>query len=501
MQEFGAAFINILTPWPLFLTALGTFLGITVGAIPGLTTGMLIILTIPLTYTMDPTNALILLTSMYVGGISGGQISAILLGMPGTPAAVLTTFDGFPMAQKGQPGRALGLGIGASFIGGLVSWIFLALLAKPIADVAVYLGPFDYFSLVLMALVLIASISRGSLIKGLFSAFFGMAIALPGVDPATGSIRLSFGFHQMEDGFKLMPVLIGVFALGQILNEIVDIERRFTLLKMKMKGILMGWQDFKSGWINLLRSSLIGTWVGILPGIGGNIGSIVAYSAAKNFSRVPEKFGEGSEEGIIASECANNATIAGALIPLISMGIPGSIVDIFLMGGMMVHGVEPGPMLSTSHPKIFYGIIVATLLANILMFLMMTGGVAIVAKLTKIPKGYTLPVIMVFCVIGAYGEGNRIFDVWVLLAFGVVGFVMKKAIIPEAPFIIGAVLAPIAELKLRTGLQASGGSYLPLITRPISCIFLIFSLIFLFWPLLSKWFQMKMAATKMSNDR
>ena len=486
MQELGAAFANLLTPWPFFLAVMGTFLGITVGAIPGLTTAILIVLTLPFTYTMDPVHVLILLTSMYVGGISGGQISATLLGMPGTPAAVLTTFDGFTMARKGQPGRALGLGIGASFGGGLISWIFLALLAKPLADVAVLLGPFDYFGLVMMAMVLIASVSRGSLIKGLVSGFFGMLIVLPGVDPAAGDLRLTFGFHEMEGGFKLMPMLIGVFAVGQIFTEIVDIEQKFTLVKMRLRGILMSVQDIKAQAINLLRSSLIGTWIGILPGIGGSIGSIMAYTMAKNMSKTPERFGEGSEEGIIASETANNATIAGALIPLISMGIPGSIVDIFLMSGMMIHSVEPGPMLATAHPDIFYGIISAALVADILMFLIMTGTVRFIAKFTKIPKGYTLPVIMVFCVLGAYIEGNRMFDVWVLLAFGGVGFVMKKTAFPAAPFIIGAVLAPIAEVKLRSGLQISGGSFLPLITRPVSCVFLIASALFLLWPLFAK---------------
>ena len=283
-----------------------------------------------------------------------------------------------------------------------------------------------------------------------------------------------------------MPILIGVFAVGQIFAEIVDIELKFTLIGMRWRGILMSVQDIKAQAINLLRSSLIGTWIGILPGIGGSIGSIMAYTMAKNMSKTPERFGEGSEEGIIASESANNATIAGALIPLISMGIPGSIVDIFLMSGMMIHSVEPGPMLATAHPDIFYGIISTALVADILMFLIMTGTVGFIAKLTKIPKGYTLPIIMVFCILGAYIEGNRMFDVWVLLAFGGVGFVMKKTAFPVAPFIIGAVLAPIAEVKLRSGLQISGGSFLPLITRPISCVFLITSALFLLWPLFTK---------------
>ncbi len=483
MEHLLTAIGALLTPWPFFLVVLGTFLGITVGAMPGLTTGMLILLTIPLTFTMDPVHALILLISMYIGGISGGQISAVLLGMPGTPAAVLTTFDGFPLARQGQPGRALGLGIGASFIGGMISWLFLVMLAKPIADVSVYLGPFDYFSLVLMAMVLIAAVSRGSLIKGLISGFFGMMVVLPGIDPAAGGLRLTFGFHAMDGGFKLMPILMGVFVIGQVLSDIVEIRGKYEPIVTRIKGSIMSLRDIKVQGVNLVRSSFIGTWIGILPGIGGNIGSIVAYTVAKNFSRTPEKFGHGSEEGLVASETANNATICGALIPLISLGIPGSIVDVFLISGMMVHNVDPGPLLSTSHPDIFYGIIAAALLANIVMFLIMTGAVGFVSRLMIVKKEYILPVIVVLSVIGAYAEGNRLFDVWVLMGFGAIGFVMHRASIPKAPFIIGAVLAPIAEVKLRSGLQISGGDFVPLITSPFSAVCLLISLGFLMWPL------------------
>ncbi|MCK5330188.1 MAG: tripartite tricarboxylate transporter permease, partial [Candidatus Marinimicrobia bacterium] len=281
MHEIIVGIGNIFTPWPLFFTVLGTILGIIVGAIPGLTSAMLIALTLPLTYYMSPVNAMILLVSMYVGGISGGQIGSILLGMPGTPSAVITTFDGYPMARAGKPGRALGLGIGASFFGGLFSWTFLVLLARPLSEIAVRFGPFEYFALVLMAMVLIASISQGTMIKGILAGLLGMLVAMPGVDPSAGSIRLTFGFHAMDAGFRLLPILMGVFAVGQIFTEIVSIERRMSSIKMSMKGILMSLKDWESQAVNLLRSSLIGTWVGILPAIGGNIGSVLSYTAAK----------------------------------------------------------------------------------------------------------------------------------------------------------------------------------------------------------------------------
>jgi putative tricarboxylic transport membrane protein len=347
-----------------------------------------------------------------------------------------------------------------------------------------------------MAMVLIASISQGSMVKGILSGFLGMLVAMPGVDPSTGGVRLTFGFHAMDAGFRLLPILMGVFAVGQIITEIISVERRMSSIKMSMKGILMSLNDWKSQAVNLLRSSLIGTWVGILPAIGGNIGSVLSYTAAKNMSKNPERFGKGAEEGIIASETANNATIGGALVPLISMGIPGSVVDVFLLAALLVHGIQPGPLLFTSNPEIVYTIMATMFVANIFMFLIMTGTVKYIAKISMVPKAYILPVILVFCIIGSYAQANRMFDVWVLLIFGVVGFVMRKASIPHAPFVIGLVLTPIAEQNFRTGLMISGGSLLPLFTRPVSLIFLLISVLFLIWPLISAWRRRKKSQAK-----
>ena len=485
MAELLPEIANIFTPVPLFFTLLGTILGILVGAIPGLTGAMLIALTLPLTFFMEPVTALILLVSMYVGSISGGQVASILLRMPGAPSAVMTTFDGYPMARDGKPGRALALGIGASFFGGLVSWIFLVLLTEPLSEIAVKFGPFEYFTLVLMALVLIASVSQGSLAKGILAGFLGMLVAMPGVDPSAGGIRLTLGFHELDDGFKLLPVLMGVFVVGQIISELVDIERKAVQVESSLSGILMSLRDWKNHFVNLVRSSLIGTWVGILPAIGGNIGSVLAYTTAKNLSKSPEKFGKGSEEGIIASEAANNATIGGALIPLISMGIPGSVVDVFLLAALLVHGIQPGPLLFVNNADIVFAIMAAMIVANVFMLLFMTSAVKYIAKISRLPKTYILPGIMMFCVIGAFALANRMFDVWVLLIFGVIGYAMRRAAIPQAPFIIGLVLAPIAEQNLRTGLQITGGSLMPLITRPVSLTFLIVSILFLVWPFVS----------------
>jgi putative tricarboxylic transport membrane protein len=482
----------LLTPWPFFLTLLGTALGIIVGAIPGLTGAMLIALTLPLTFYMQPVHAVILLVSMYVGAISGGLITATLLRMPGTPASVMTTFDGYPMARAGRPGRALGLGIGASFVGGLISWVALLLLAKPLSIIATRFGPFEYFTLILMAMVLIASVSQGSLIKGLISGFLGMLASMPGVDPSTGAPRLTWDYYMLNSGLKLLPVLIGVFAVSQIIADIVDLNRKTERVEMSGRGIVMSLRDWKEQAFNLIRSSVIGTWVGILPGVGASIGSVLAYTTAKNMSKTPQKFGRGSEEGIVASEAANNATVGGALIPLIAMGIPGSVIDAILIGALMIHSIQPGPTLFLTNADVVWAMIAACLVSNVLMFVLMTGTVGYVARLMYVPRTMLLPVIMVFCVVGTYALDNTMFDVWVMLGFGVLGFMLERAKIPLGPFVIGFVLAPLAEAKLRSGLMMTAGSLEPMFTRPLPVLFLLIALALLVWSLYGDWKRNRM---------
>ncbi len=485
--ELLDAIHSFLAPWPIFLMMLGTSLGIVVGAIPGLTGAMLIALALPLTFAMDGPAAMVLLVSMYIGSISGGLITATLLRMPGTPASIMTTLDGYPLAQKGQPGRALGLGMMASFVGGLISWFFLVLLAKPMTDFATHLGPFEFFSLVLMALVLIASVSGESLLLGLLSGFLGILATLPGVNPATGELRMTFGLQELDDGLKLLPVLIGVFALSQILRDIIDLEKPVEKLKVSTSGLWMRFEDWRKQAVNLVRSSCIGTWVGILPGIGANIGSVLAYAAARNVAEDPEEFGDGAEAGIVASEAANNATIGGALIPLVSLGIPGSVIDAILLGALVLHGLQPGPLLFRNHPDIFYTIIITMLVANGFMLVFMMASVRWLARLVDVRRAYLLPVILVFCIVGSYGLANRVFDVWVMLAFGLIGFAMESAKIPLAPFVIGFVLAPEAEKNLGKGLITSGGSYWPIITRPISATFFVLAVLMFLWPIYRRW--------------
>jgi len=472
----------LTTPMGLFLICLGTALGITVGAIPGLTGAMVIALTLPLTYSMDAGEAMMLLVGMYVGSISGGLITATLLRMPGTPASVMTTLDGYPLAKSGQPGRALGLGIMASFVGGMVSWVFLISLSRPMADLSTKFGPFEFFSLVMMALVLIASVGGASISRSLFSGLLGILCAMPGVAEATGEVRMTFGFEELNGGLKLLPVLIGLFAVSQVITEVLRLGQPLERVAVSNQSLMPGASDWRTHSGNMLRSSLIGTWIGILPGIGANIGSVTAYSTARTFSKKPEDFGHGSEEGIIASESANNATVGGALIPLVAMGIPGSVIDAILLGALVLHGLQPGPQLFRQNPTLIYTIMGTYFIANIFMFVFLVVAARYIARLVDVPRAFLIPVILTFCVVGSYALGNRFFDVWIMLLFGLVGFQLERWTIPLAPFVIGFVLGPVAEKNLCAGLMSSGGSWLPLVTRPMSVVFLLLSAALLIIP-------------------
>ena len=493
----GGGIWHVLTPTTLPYLLGGVLLGIVVGAIPGLTGSMLIALSLPATFFLTPEQAMVLLVAEYVGSISGGLISATLLRMPGTPASVMTTLDGYPMAKNGQPGRALGLGTLSSFVGGMVSWVFLVLLTIPLAAAAVHFGPWEFFTLVLLALVLISAVGEGSTIRALISGLLGVLLALPGEDPSVGMPRLTLGLPSFEGGFALLPVLVGVYAISQIIGDMLNADSRPKKIGVQVNSVAIKFNDLIKHGTNLLRSSVIGTFVGILPGVGANIGSVLAYLVAKTTSKTPEKFGTGAEEGIVAAEAGNNSTVGGALIPLISLGIPGSIADAFLMGAMIIHGITPGPLLFSTNASLVYVIMGATVIANIVMFIMMMGLIRYIRRVADIPIYQLLPPILIFCVVGSFALNNRMFDVWVMVACGLLGFLMERAKVPLAPFVIGFVLAPIAEAKLRTALQISGGSYMPIFDRPIAVVLVVCSIVLLFLPM---WGYFKRKRNSASNS-
>ena len=468
---------------PLAIMLGGVMLGIAVGVMPGITAGMLLALALPFTYAMNSVDAVTLLVAMFVGGVSGGLVTATLMRIPGEPNAIMTTLDGYPLARRGFPGRALGLGNAASIVGGVLSWAALVLLTAPLAKAAIVFGPWENFALVLMALALITSLSRDSFLKGMIAALLGVLLAMPGVDETSGHVRLTFGIDALTNGFQLLPVVVGMFALSQIVADTLHVDQGTDHVRANMRGIVISLRDYVvHGW-NMLRSALIGIWIGVLPGVGATVASIVAYSTAKSVSRSPEAFGTGSEEGIVAAESANNATTGGTLIPLLALGIPGGLADAILLAALVIHNLKPGPLLFTTNPEIVNAIMATHLAAHVAMFALMTVGCVLFARLMLVPRAFLFPLVIVFCVVGAYAPDGQMSDVWIMLVFGAAGLALEYARFPLAPFVVGFVLGPLAEAKLRTALMTSAGSMLPLVQRPIALTLTLVAVVTCLWPL------------------
>src|SRR5699024_5193579 len=457
----------------ILLIVAGVFLGLVFGSIPGLTATMAIAICLPITYGMDSVAGMSLLMGLYIGGVSGGLIPAILLKLPGTPSSIATTFDGYPMAQKGEAGKAFTYAITASFFGGLISIIALMLIAPPLGRVALQFGPFEFFAIVVFSLTLISSLSGDSIIKGILAAALGIVFGMVGSAPIDAFPRFTFGFDSLDAGFDLLPVLIGLFAVSEILitaEQKVKNNKKKKIDKIQYRVKL---KEFLSQKWNFLRSTLMGLGIGILPGIGGGTANIIAYATAKNVSKTPEEFGKGHPGGVVASESSNNAAIGGALVPLISLGIPGDTVTAMLLGGLVLHGLQPGPMLIQNHGDVVYGIFAALIIANILMALFLFLGMRVFVKLLSIPQQILLPIILILCVVGAFGVNNRIFDVGSLIFFGIIGYFMIKGKVPLTPLVLGFILGPILETNLRRGLMLSEGSFVPFLTEPIAAAFLL----------------------------
>lgn len=466
---------EILTPLSIILCMLGVFVGIIFGAIPGMTATMAIAIFLPITYALDLIDSLGLLLGLYVGGISGGLVPAILMNIPGTPSSICTTFDGYPMTQKGQGERALKVGITASLIGGAFSLAILYFFAPVLASVAIDFSSVEKFLIILFALTVIASLSSGSLLGGIFSGFLGVFISLIGFFADNNQLRLvpSFLENQLYYGFALLPVLIGLFAITQILQEAEKGMKSANHQTFEFdKREKFSFKVFKGQWINTLRSSAIGTFVGILPGVGGSAASILAYSQTKNFSKNPDRLGKGEPEGVIASEASNNGLTGGALIPLLSLGIPGDSTTAVLVGAFLLQGIQVGPLFITQNPDLWSGIVWALVIANIVMFLLMFLAIKYMAKIVFVPKQIIYPIIIVMCVVGAYAINNGVlFDVWTLVLFGLAGYVFAKIGIQVAPFLIGFILGKDLEKYFIDSLKGSGGDLTIFFTKgPIALV-------------------------------
>ncbi len=474
-ELFAQGIANVFSLQIFLLVTIGVAVGIVFGAVPGLTAVMAIALSLPMTYGMGPAAGLSLLVALYVGATSGGLISAILLKIPGTPSSIATTFDGAPMMDKGEGAKALGVGIVFSFIGTVLSIAALMFIAPYLARAALSFGPHEYFAIAIFSLTLIATLSTGSMIKGIFSGVLGFAVSTVGIAPVDATRRFTFGFVELNAGFSILTVLVGMFAIAEII-KVAESSKSNGEVKspiiVKIKGFGFSLKEFFGQIPNALRSSVIGISIGILPGIGAGTSNIISYIVAKNRSRTPEKFGKGTIEGVVASESANNAGIGGALIPLLTLGIPGDAVTAILLGGLMIHGIQPGPMLFITQGGLVYTIFAALILAAVMMLVLEFWGLRIFIRLLAIPKHILLPVIVVLCAVGAFGLASRIFDIWTILGFGILGYAFVKGGIPTAPFIIGFILGPMAETNFRRALQLANGDATSFITNPISGAFL-----------------------------
>ena len=474
-------FLSTITSELILFSMIGMLVGVIAGAIPGLNGGMAMALTLPLTFYMEPVSAQGLLIGMYVGGVSGGLISGILIGVPGSPTSVMTTLDGHAMAKKGEAPRALSLGIGASFIGGIMGWLILAFLSVPLAAVALNFGNFETTALVITGILLIAAVGTGSLSKALLAGALGALCSIPGLDPIDATPRLTMGIKDLQSGFSLIPVILGVFAFAPILHDLLTSKsapppqisatnnmKKYFFEVLKYPG-------------NLFRSSLIGTAIGALPGVGAAIGAIVSYSIARITSKNSKAFGSGEPEGIVAAEAANNATVMGALIPMISLGIPGSAADVILIAALTLQNIQLGPLMIVDHPKEFYGIISAAMIANFAMLFFMVLASRHLLIVLKMPRYILTPAILFFCMVGTLTYSNNPFELWVFFGFAGVGMVFLSAGIPLPAFVIGFVLTPIGEEAVRAAMMESNGSLMPFITRPVPLVLLSLSLLAVLW--------------------
>lgn len=484
MDAFLLGLAQIVEPWTLLYMAMGSLAGIVAAAIPGFTVTMAIVLTLPLTFAMPPLQGVAVMLAVYVGGYTGGLISAALLGIPGTPSSVATTFDAFPMARRGEPGRALALGVWASFFGTIISTAVLVAAAPPLARVAVRLGPWEYFSLIVFALTIVASLVGASVLRGLIAGVIGLALALVGPDPIMGRPRFTFGVEMLAPGLPFLVVLIGVFAISQLMSEVEnprEVRSDAALITgridFRMWSVM---REVLSRPVNLLRSSLLGVFVGAVPGAGGSIANLLTYDQAKRASSTPERFGTGTPDGVVASEAGNSATSGGGLIPLIALGIPGSAVDAILLASLMVHGIGVGPRLMMDNPDLVYGMFIALAVASFLMLVICMTTMRFFLRVTEIPVWAVVPVVVVCCAVGSFALNNRLSDVYLLGFVGALGYALKKLDYPLAPLVLGVILGPIAETNLRRALMTDG-DWTAFFTRPISLGLLLAALLSIAW--------------------
>ncbi|MFZ5966062.1 MAG: tripartite tricarboxylate transporter permease [Bacillota bacterium] len=489
-------FADILQLKVLFMVVLGVTGGIMVGSLPGLTATMGVALLVPFTFGLPINQSMAMLLGIFCGAIYGGSISAILIRTPGTPAAAATILDGYPLSERGEAGRALSMSVFASFIGGFTGALIMTFLSPQISKLALKFSSPEYFALAIFGLSIIISVSGNSVLKGIMAGVFGLTISTIGLDPISGYPRFTFGQMDLFEGPAFIPTLIGLFALSEIFKGVENI-----LTQEKVESKITQWlpslSDIKRSWKVILKSSIIGTFIGAIPGAGSDIAAFVGYSEAKRTSKYPEKFGTGVIEGVAAAESANNACTGGAMIPLLSLGVPGDAVTAVLLGAFVIQGLRPGPLLYRDHMDVVYSVFAAMMVANVVMFLIGVMGVKFFAKVISIDRNILIPVIFLLSIVGSYAMRNSMFDVWLAVFFGIVGYFMQRYDFPASPILLALILGPMAESNLRRALVISKGDISMLFTRPISAVLITLAVA----SLVSSFIRQRKVEKKLEKER
>jgi putative tricarboxylic transport membrane protein len=472
-----------LQPANLFLAFLGCVIGTLVGVLPGLGPAAAISLLLPTSFHLTPVGGLILLSGIYYGAMYGGSTTSILVNIPGEAASVVTCLDGYEMAKQGRAGPALGIAAFGSFIAGTAGVVGLMCIAPPLADIALKFGPPEYTTLMILGLVVVTFLVKGSMSKALLTAAFGMFLSTIGLDAVSGVARFSFDMVELMDGIGMVPVVMGLFGISEVL---LNLEKTFgrEILQGKTKDYLPTKEDWRKSTMPILRGSVLGFFLGILPGGGAVLASFVSYAVEKRISKHPEKFGRGAIEGVAAPESANNSATAGAYIPLLTLGIPSNVVMAILLGAMMIHGITPGPNLIHEHPQVFWGVIISMYIGNAMLLVLNLPLIGMWVQVLKVPYGLLFPLILLFCLIGAYSLSFATFDILVMIVFGIIGYLMKKTDYEGAPLILALVLGNLFENALRQSLMLSDGSFRIFFNRPIAAVFIWIAIALLAIPLL-----------------
>jgi putative tricarboxylic transport membrane protein len=478
-----------LTPYNLFVAVVGILLGTIIGVLPGLGGANGVAILLPLTFTMPPTSAIILLTCLYWGALFGGAITSVLFNIPGEPWSVATTFDGYPMAKQGRSGQALTAAFTSSFVGAFFSIVLITFFAPLLADVALRFGPPEFFAIQLLTFSSFVGLGGGNPLKSLATILIGFILSTVGLDIVTGQLRLTFGFTDMMKGFDFIVAVIGLFGIGEILLSVEEgLRFQGAKTEMNLRVVLDTWKILPRYYRTFVRGSIIGFWMGFKPG-GATPASFMSYAFAKRFSKNPERFGKGEIEGIVAPETAAHAAGVAAMLPMITLGIPGSPTAAVMLGGLIIWGLQPGPMLFVDNPEFVWGLIASMYTGNVIGVIMVLAFVPFFAAILRIPFAILTPLIVVVCAIGSYAVHNSMIDIWYMLIFGVIGYVFKKLDYPLAPLVLALVLGDMSENALRQSLIMSQGSLAIFFTRPIAGVLTAVAIFFFVMPALTPWWR------------